>query len=88
MDDGRLRLAGDQIWLLLNDVPLLHAAGVINQAGGIGIAVVREGNVDDRDEVAVVFRDLALTELEGPPGDESEPDSEQQAPAPNPILRP
>jgi len=83
-----LRLADDQMWLLLNGAPLLHAAGVISQGGGIGVAVVREGNVDDRDEVAVVFRDLTLTELAGLPGEESEPDSEPAAPAQNPALRP
>jgi len=44
--------------------------------------------VDDRDEVAVVFRDLTLTELAGLPGEESEPDSEPAAPAQNPALRP
>jgi hypothetical protein len=83
-----LRLNGGQIWLLLNDTPLLHAADVLNQAGGIGIAVVREGNVDDQDEVAVVFRDLTLTSLEGPAEGEPAPDSEESEPAPNPALRP
>lgn len=83
-----LRLSGGEIWLLLNDAPLLHAADVLDQAGGIGIAVVREGNVDDEVEVAVVFRDLALTSLEGPPAEEPAPDSEKSEPAPNPALRP
>ena len=87
-----LRLSGDQIWLLLNDAPLLHAADVLNQAGGIGIAVVREGHVDDRDEVAVVFRDLTLTELQGSPSEERQPpDSEPSEPAPEsdpPPLQP
>ncbi len=86
-----LRLSGGEIWLLLNDTPLLHAADVLNQTGGIGIAVVREGNVDDGDEVAVVFRDLTLTSLEGPPDSEPAPDSEGSAPSEppaNPVLRP
>jgi hypothetical protein len=83
-----LRLRGGEIWLLLNDAPLLYAADVLSQDGGIGIAVVREGNPDDQDEVAVVFRDLALTSLEGPPGEEPAPASEESAPAPNPVLRP
>lgn len=72
-----LRLSGGQIWLLVNDVPLLYAADVLNQDGGIGVAVVREGNVDDQDEVAVVFRDLTLTALEGSPAEEPAPDSEE-----------
>ena len=32
-----LRTRGDEIWLLLNDEPVLHAAGVLDQAGGVGI---------------------------------------------------
>ena len=80
-----VRLSGNQIWLLVNDAPLLHAADVLNQAGGIGIAVVREGNVDDGDEVAVTFRDLTLTSLEGPADGEPAPDVEESAPAPRAV---
>jgi hypothetical protein len=61
-----LRITGGEIWLLINDEPLLYSADVIDQSGGIGIGVVREGNVDDDGEVAVVFRDLTVSSLGAP----------------------
>jgi hypothetical protein len=59
-----LRVRGADIWLLINDEPLLYAADVLNQEGGVGIGVARTGNVDDQDEVAVVFRDLTVSDVD------------------------
>jgi hypothetical protein len=71
-----LRLNEADVWLLLNDVPILYTPGGINQVGGVGVAVVREGNVDDRDEVAVIFRDLSLSTLGDPPVEDTGPESD------------
>lgn len=62
-----LRVRGGEAWLLINDEPLLHAADVPHQEGGFGIGIVREGNPDDEDEVAVVFRDLTVSAVDGAP---------------------
>lgn len=83
-----LRLAGDEAWLLINDVPVLYGSGMPIQYGNVGLQVVREGNPDDGDEVAMVFRDLTLAGFQDPPSEEEQPDSEESAPAPNPVLRP
>jgi hypothetical protein len=61
-----LRMRGKEAWLLLNDEPILYADGVVDQVGGIGIGLVREGNVNDSVEAAIVFRDLALSTLADP----------------------
>jgi hypothetical protein len=79
-----LRLRGGEVWLLLNDEAMLYTNDVLDQTGGIGIALVREGNVDDTDEVAVVFRDLTVTTLVAPPGD-GEPASEEPEAEPAPA---
>jgi hypothetical protein len=83
-----LRLRGSEVWLLLNDVPALYLADASDQPGVMGLSVTREGNPDDEDLVSVVFSGLTWSELEGPPDEEPPPDSVEQAPAPNPILRP
>jgi len=59
-----LRVRGGEAWLLINDETALYAAEVMSQDGGIGIGVTREGNLDDGDEVAVVFRDLTVSAVE------------------------
>jgi hypothetical protein len=58
-----LRLRGTEVWVLLNDAPVLYAGDMSDQPGGIGIGLVREGNPDDTAEVAVVFRNLAISSL-------------------------
>jgi hypothetical protein len=77
-----LRFRGGQLWLLVNDTPMLYASDVLDQTGGIGIAVVREGNVGDTDEVAVVFKDLTVTGFAEAPADAPEPESTEPAPTP------
>ena len=69
-----LRFIGDEAWLVVNDVPLLYGAGMFDQNGGIGVQVVREGNPDDGDEVAVVFRNLELSGFVPPAEEESGPE--------------
>lgn len=58
-----LRFRGGEVWVLLDGRALLHATSVPDQAGAAGLQVLREGSPDDGAEVAVVFRDLALSPL-------------------------
>ncbi|MCC7368369.1 MAG: hypothetical protein IT306_08100 [Chloroflexi bacterium] len=60
-----LRVRGGELWLLLNDDPILYAADVLTDVGGAGVRLLREGNPDDEDETAVVFRDLTLSTVAG-----------------------
>lgn len=60
-----VRVNGGELWLLLNDDALLYARDVITEPGGIGIRVLREGNLDDEDETAVIFRGLTLSTVDG-----------------------
>lgn len=60
-----LRVYGHNVWLLINDEPVLHSAEVHADAGKVFLELIRDGNPDDEDEAAVVFRDLTLTALEG-----------------------
>lgn len=62
-----LRFVGEEAWLLVNDEPILYGRGMPNQHGGIGLQVVREGNPDDGDVVAMVFRDLTVSGFQAPP---------------------
>ena len=81
-----LRFVGEEAWVLVNDKPLLYGSGILDQNGGIGLQVVREGNPDDGDEVAMVFRGLTLSGFQSPTEEESKP--EKTPPASNPALRP
>jgi hypothetical protein len=60
-----LRVSGHDVWLLVNDEPVLYSREVHADAGKIVIEVVRGGDSEDEAETAVVFRDLTLTALEG-----------------------
>jgi len=60
-----VRVRGNELWMLLNDDAVLYATDVITEPGGIGIRVLREGNPDDEEETAVVFRGLTLSTVEG-----------------------
>src|SRR5829696_7205608 len=51
-----LRVRGREVWLLLNDEPVLYSGDALDQVGGIGLGVAREGSLTDTSEVAVVFR--------------------------------
>jgi hypothetical protein len=56
-----VRVSGHELWLLLNEEPVLYASDVNDVAGGVGIWLFREGNPDDEDEAAVIFRGLTLS---------------------------
>ena len=62
-----MRVSGPDVWLLLNDEPVLYASGVHADAGGVIIELVRDGTAreDDKEESAIVVRNLELTSLEG-----------------------
>jgi hypothetical protein len=60
-----MRVRGLDVWVLLNDEPILFGTSEIFDAGGIGLYLQREGNPDDEYETAVVFRDLTLSTIEG-----------------------
>jgi hypothetical protein len=72
-----LRVSGTDAWLLLNDEPVLYASGVHADAGGVIIEMVRDGggNEEDKEESAIVVRNLELTALEG-----GEPDRAPKGP--------
>jgi hypothetical protein len=56
-----VRMRGSEAWVLINDEAVLYASDVLDQAGNVGLQLVRDGNLDDDDEVGVVFRDLTLS---------------------------
>jgi hypothetical protein len=62
-----MRVSGPDVWLLLNDEPVLYASGVHTAAGGVIVELVRDGTAgeDDKEESAIVVRNLELTALEG-----------------------
>jgi hypothetical protein len=60
-----LRVRGTEAWLLVNDVPVLYSDQAIDQAGGVGIELVREGSTVDEDDAVVVFKDLTLSSVTG-----------------------
>lgn len=60
-----LRLRGGEVWVLVNDKPVLYASDILDQNGAIMLQVLRDGDVDDEAEVAVVFRDLTLSTVDG-----------------------
>ena len=70
-----LRVSGHNVWLLINDEPVLHSAEVPADAGSVILELVREGNPDDENESAVVFRNLTMTALDG-----GEPDRAPRGP--------
>jgi hypothetical protein len=60
-----VRVRGGELWMLVNDDPILYASEVWSERGGVGIRVLREGNPDDEDETTVVFRNLTLSTVSG-----------------------
>ena len=70
-----MRVSGYNVWALLNDEPVLDAKADYADAGQIIVELVRDGDLDDGQEVAVVFRNLTLTALEG-----GEPDRAPKGP--------
>ena len=60
-----LRVYGHNVWLLVNDEPILHSRDVHADAGKVFIEFIRDGDIEEAEETAVVFRNLTLTALEG-----------------------
>ena len=60
-----LRVRGTEAWLLVNDVPVLYSAEALDQAGSVGVELVREGSTEDEDDAVVVFKDLTLSSVTG-----------------------
>ena len=64
-----VRVVGSSLWLVVNDQPVLSAEDGDHQGREVGLTVGRLGNVDDDEEVAIVFRNFRLTAIEGAPDD-------------------
>ena len=60
-----IRVRGSEVWLLLNDEPLLYTAAAAVDQGLVQLYVIREGDLDDNVETSVVFRNLAMSALAG-----------------------
>ena len=60
-----LRFLGGEVWVLLNDRAVLYASDVMDQDGAVALQVARSGALEDDDEVAVVFRHLELSAVDG-----------------------
>lgn len=78
-----LRASGSNAWLLVNDEPVLFAPGVLTEFGEVGIRVLREGDLNDAAESAVVFRNLAVSAL-----DNGDPDRAPRYAPVAPVTRP
>lgn len=62
-----IRLNGPDIWVLVNGEPILSATDAAFDRGWISFGVSRAGNLEDDEEVAVVFRNLRISQLAGGP---------------------
>ena len=58
-----VRQQGPDFWLIMNDTPLLAARDEQYPDGSPALALLRSGNVEDGDEVSVVFRNLRISTL-------------------------
>jgi hypothetical protein len=59
-----VRLQGPNLWVLLNDQPILNATDSTYDMGQVILALVRLGNLEDAQESAVVFRNLRVSGLD------------------------
>ena len=64
-DWNRLALRADwpRLWLILNDEPILSATDQMFDAGGVALHTLRFTQPDDSAEVAVLVRNLRVSEL-------------------------
>jgi hypothetical protein len=58
-----LRLRGPEIWVLLNDRPVLHAVDGALDSGLVSVSARRLGDLGDDEEVIVALRNLRVTGL-------------------------
>jgi hypothetical protein len=64
-----IRMHGSSLWLFLNDRPLLTVEDGAYQAGAVVLELARLGDPNDDAEVAVVYRNLSVSAIEGAPDD-------------------
>jgi hypothetical protein len=62
-----IRMFGSQLWLLLNDRPVLKAEDGALGRGGFYIDLDRFGDPDDQESVDVVLRNLRISSIKGAP---------------------
>ena len=58
-----VRARGPNLWMLLNDEPVLAAYDTTFESGGVNIGYIRLGNFDDPAESAVVLRNFRFSSL-------------------------
>jgi hypothetical protein len=58
-----VRLRGRDMWLLVNDEPVLFADGPAAEPGRVSLEFVRIGNPDDQEEVTATVRHLLISAL-------------------------
>jgi hypothetical protein len=59
------RADGPHLFVLLNDEPILAAADTAFDRGSFQVVTIRQGDLDDAPETAVVWRDLQVSPLVG-----------------------
>lgn len=59
-----VRLDGPNIWVLVNDEPILSAPDTELDDGRVGFGLLRLGTPDDNAESAAVFRNLRVSRLD------------------------
>jgi hypothetical protein len=64
-----LRAQGSNLWLLLNDQPILFATDSRFTSGGLAVGLIRLGDPDDEQEVGVTVSRLRLSALQDSPAD-------------------
>ena len=58
-----IRVHGPQLWLLVNDQPVLYVEDTTFEAGGVMLQLYRSGSLDDDAETSVLLRNLRVTNL-------------------------
>ena len=66
-----VRVEGTNLWLLLNDRPMLWAEDPQFATGGVMVTFARTGNPDDEIEASAVVRNMRVSAAEGAPTDRS-----------------
>lgn len=82
-----VRMEGPNLWLIVNDQPVLSAADPDYETGGVQLRLSRIGDPDDEEETAVVVRNLRVSALVD--GDPSRaPTHHRPSPRPGIALTP
>jgi hypothetical protein len=78
-----LRVQGNGLWLIVNDVPILSATDGGFAEGGVILNLSRSGNVNDEAETSAVLRNMRVSMLEGSDPSLSPTYEAPQAPGPS-----